>query len=323
MISLPGQDANHLYVAAAQAVVTSGRPSSPRGNTTTEVLGAHLHLRNPRCRLVDVPPVRVLNPAFAVAEFLWILSGSDDPWIFLFNSRLKRYTDGGRLQGAYGPRMRNWHGRVDQLDQARQRLVEDPDSRQAVIQLFDPDRDYRGYRDVPCTLGYRFFIRDSKLHMHTTMRSQDLWLGLPYDLFVATLLQELMAGWLDVDLGGYHHFVDSLHVYDEHRELAVSLSSEVSASFGMDPISVPWASLRDVSERVVAGESVEDMGAAWATFSAVMASYRLWVDGERAGALEVVQGSPSELARALERWYQRLGVGEAAGTGSKPSTATG
>jgi thymidylate synthase len=78
-----------------------------------------------------------------------------------------------------------------------------------------PARDLTDQRDIPCTLGYRFYVRDTRLHMHTTMRSQDTWLGLPYDLFATTTVMELMAGWLDVDLGGYHHHVDSLHLYVE------------------------------------------------------------------------------------------------------------
>jgi hypothetical protein len=53
---------------------------------------------------------------------------------------------------------------------------------------------------VPCTLGYRSFVRDGRLHMYTTMRSQHLWLGLPYDIFATTLLQELLAGWLGVEM---------------------------------------------------------------------------------------------------------------------------
>jgi hypothetical protein len=36
--------------------------------------------------------------------------------------------------------------------------------------------------------------------MHTTIRSQHLWLGLPYDIFATTLLQELLAGWLGVEM---------------------------------------------------------------------------------------------------------------------------
>ncbi|MDQ3153581.1 MAG: thymidylate synthase [Actinomycetota bacterium] len=94
-----------------------------------------------------------------------------------------------------------------------------------MIQLFDPERDTRGHRDVPCTLGYRFFLCGGRLHMHTTIRSQDLWLGFPYDVFAATLLQELLAGWLGIELGEYHHHVDSLHLYEKHAKAATSCGS--------------------------------------------------------------------------------------------------
>ncbi|MDQ7903510.1 thymidylate synthase [Phytohabitans sp. ZYX-F-186] len=56
--------------------------------------------------------------------------------------------------------------------------------------------------------------------MHTTVRSNDIWLALPYDLFTATLLHELMAGWLGVELGAYHHHVDSPHLYAKHTDAA-------------------------------------------------------------------------------------------------------
>ena len=85
---------------------------------TQEVLGAHLYLPDPRRRFVDLPPARDLNPAFAVAETLWILSGSDDRGSSSYNRALTRYTDDGRLQGAYGPRMRSGAG-IDQLDRVR------------------------------------------------------------------------------------------------------------------------------------------------------------------------------------------------------------
>lgn len=222
MIVLTAGSASELFTAACQAVLLNGRVVCPRDLTTTEVIGAHLCLTNPRRRLVDIPPVRVINPAFAVAEALWILSGSDAPWIFDYNDRLRIYADDGVLRGAYGPRLRRWDGQIDQLDAVRQQLIEDRDSRRGVIQLYDPSRDHRGYRDVPCTLGYRFFIRDGRLIMHTSMRSQDLWLGFPYDIFTTTLIHELMAGWLGVELGEYHHHVDSLHLYADNAEAAAA-----------------------------------------------------------------------------------------------------
>ncbi|MEO6082996.1 MAG: thymidylate synthase [Umezawaea sp.] len=306
MITLTGGCANELFVAACQAVRHDGVTVSPRGMATTEVLGAHLCLTDPRRRLVDLPPARVINPAFAVAEALWILSGSDDPWIFQYNRALTRYTDDGRLQGAYGPRMRRWHGRVDQLDQVRQLLARDPDSRQGVIQLFDPDRDTRGHRDVPCTLGYRFFVRNGRLQMHTTMRSQDVWLGFPYDVFVATLLQELLAGWLGVEVGEYHHFVDSLHLYDAHTPSAASLPAHPEPSPLTPPIGVEWERLSGLLSEVIAGCAPPDAGEVWATFAAVMASYRAWAGGDREQARAGAAATPGYLGRALQRWYDLL-----------------
>ena len=303
MITLTGDSANELYVAACEAVHRQGVEVSPRGLVTTEVLGAHLCLTDPRCRLIDLPPVRVINPAFAVAEALWILSGSDDPWIFQYNRALTRYADRGRLQGAYGPRMRRWRGRVDQLDKTRQLLARDPDSRQAVIQIFDPERDTRGHRDVPCTLSYRFFLRGGRLHMHTTMRSQDLWLGFPYDLFTATLLQELLADWLRVELGSYHHFVDSLHLYAAHAQAAASLPAAPKASPPMPRIGAEWNGLSDLLSEVIAGRAPSHAGEVWTTFAAVMASYRAWTSGDREQAHASAASTPGELGRALERWY--------------------
>lgn len=306
MITLTSGSANELYVAACHAVHSNGVTVSPRGVATTEVLGAHLCLTDPRRRLIDLPPVRVINPAFAVAEALWILSGSDDSWIFQYNRALTRYTDDGRLQGAYGPRMRRWRGRIDQLDQVRRLLVRDPDSRQAVIQLFDPERDTCGHRDVPCTLGYRFFLRAGRLHMHTTMRSQDLWLGFPYDVFAATLLQELLAGWLGVDLGEYHHYIDSLHLYAQHVDAAASLPAAPEKSPPMPPIDVEWDRLSGLVSDVVAGCAPLNAGAVWTTFAAVMSSYRAWTGGDREQARASAAATTGELGRALERWYDHL-----------------
>jgi thymidylate synthase len=45
------------------------------------------------------------------------------------------------------------------------------------------------------------------------MRSNDFHRGLPYNIIQFTTLQEVMAGWLGLKVGGYHHFSDSLHIY--------------------------------------------------------------------------------------------------------------
>jgi thymidylate synthase len=57
------------------------------------------------------------------------------------------------------------------------------------------------------------------------MRSNDAYVGLPYDIFLFTSLQELMASELDIEIGTYYHSVNSLHIY--HRDI-----HQIFQSFG-------------------------------------------------------------------------------------------
>lgn len=68
-------------------------------------------------------------------------------------------------------------------------------------------------------------IRNSKLDCFVNMRSNDVIWGVPYDVFSFTSLQEILANDLKVDLGTYHHYVSSMHIYDYHYELANKIVS--------------------------------------------------------------------------------------------------
>lgn len=309
MIQLTAPSANELFVAACRAVVEHGRLVKPRGMATVEVIGTHLTLTEPRRRLVNLPPARVLNAAFAAAEAVWILSGSDEPWIFTYNRRLARYADDGVLRGAYGPRLRAWRPGHDQLDHVRRTLLTDADSRRAVIQLYDPDRDIPHHSDVPCTIGYRFYLREGRLDMHTTMRSQDLWLGFCYDVFAATVLHELMAHWAGAEVGSYHHHVDSLHLYEHDVAAARLLPTHPSASRPMEALTVPWEDFDPMLTGVIGGREPDG---AWSEFARVMRSYRLWKGADRAGARRVIERDDGVLARGLADWYAKLSGGRTA-----------
>ncbi|TMR99495.1 thymidylate synthase [Nonomuraea basaltis] len=300
MFVTTADSANELFTRASKTILNEGRPVAPRGMATTELMGTYLKLTDPAARMVALP-ARTLNPAFAAAETVWILSGSDDNWICDFNSRLGALTDHGTLQGAYGPRLRRWHSQ-DQLDYIRLQLMNDCQSRRAVIQIFDPCRDTAGYKDVPCTLGYRFYVRENRLEMHTSMRSQDAWLGLPYDLITATVLQELMAGWLGVDVGDYHHHVDSLHLYAQHQDAARDLADDAPASTRWQPLAVPWSDFDQVLKHVIEGEPVGHP--VWDGFAAVLASYRLWKAGRRDEARSKTT-APGLFPQALAAWYDQ------------------
>jgi len=58
------------------------------------------------------------------------------------------------------------------------------------------------------------------------MRSNDVMLGFGYDIFSFTMLQEMMAIELGVELGWYQHVVGSLHAYERDRKRIEDISSE-------------------------------------------------------------------------------------------------
>jgi thymidylate synthase len=105
-----------------------------------------------------------------------------------------------------------------QLPRAVERLKLDPDSRQAVVSIWDPLYDMQDTRDLPCTLNFNFRIRNDKLNMSTTMRSNDVWLGAAYDVFMFTQLQCTVANALGVEVGTYTHHAYSFHIYERNVE---------------------------------------------------------------------------------------------------------
>lgn len=129
--------------------------------------------------------------------------------------------DDGTAHGAYGHRIATLCHRCDQLMYVEMILRECPNTRQAIVQFWSADRDLGQIkRDLPCTLSWQFLVRNERLHMVCTMRSNDVWLGMPYDVYVNTCIQQLLANSLDLRLGTYTHNVGSMHLYDKNREAA-------------------------------------------------------------------------------------------------------
>lgn len=53
------------------------------------------------------------------------------------------------------------------------------------------------------------------------MRSNDLWMGFPNDIFQFTAIQIYLAMRLGVGLGTYTHIAGSLHLYDRDYQSAL------------------------------------------------------------------------------------------------------
>lgn len=206
----------HEWFKNGTAVVSEGG----RDGRTREVLHAALSLSDPRQRWI-ASREPAMNPAFALAEVVWIVQGREDSeFVNYFNPRLPDFAgDGPTYHGAYGHRLRQRLG-GDQLKQAAAALHSNPGSRQVVLQIWDAARDlplgdgHPRAKDIPCNVAAMLKVRYGRLEWTQVMRSNDLVRGLPHNIVQFTSLQEVMAGWLGLEVGSYNHLSDSLHIYE-------------------------------------------------------------------------------------------------------------
>lgn len=224
-----GETASEAWLKAATALLGDKCHQQPsRSGPTREILHAMFIIRDPRQRWV-LARTPATNPGFAIAELIWILNGRrDSAFLNYWNSQLPRYAgDGPHYHGAYGYRLRQQFG-VDQLERAYLALRSNPTSRQVALTIWGPDLDMPDEHgqpvdpDIPCNLSSLLKVRDGKLEWMQIVRSNDIFRGVPYNFLQFTTLQEVMAGWLGIEPGAYHHLSDSLHLYSEDAEFGLA-----------------------------------------------------------------------------------------------------
>lgn len=217
------------YHSFSDKILESGQPVSPRGMTTIELINSTLVIRNPIDRVVT-DRGRKMNIAFGFAEWYAMMFGIENVEFFSrFIHDYERYsTDGKKLDGSYGTRVQypllqvgaSGHfttlPNVNQIESVIDKLRSDSCSRQAVISIYNADdlTIGAGGKNTPCTLTLQFLIRDNRLHLIVNMRSSDIYVGLTYDVFVFTLVQEYIAKRLGISVGQYFHNAASLHAYE-------------------------------------------------------------------------------------------------------------
>jgi thymidylate synthase len=173
-------------------------------------------------------PKRGNNPFATIAETLWVYGGRKDietlgKWL----PRAKEYSDDGTTwTSAYGPRLRAWIDHnfkiFDQVEMVVRRLKAKPETRQAVIVLWDPASDGQKERslDYVCNICLHFLVRDGGLNMFVTTRSNDIIFGVAINVFEWCFLASYIADSLGVPFRNYYQTGSSLHLYDWKSDTA-------------------------------------------------------------------------------------------------------
>jgi len=226
---------NANWLVTLHSILTTGSMVSPRGKHTLEI--PQHTVRVPMRRPVLTVTERKLSYQFMAAEAYWILSGDETvEGIATWNQRIHAFSDDGKIFfGAYGPKI------SDQLDYVVTKLAEDQFSRQAGLTIWreKPKRT----KDVPCTVAIFAFIRGDKLNLSVYMRSSDVWLGLPYDVFNFSMLAHLICCRLHaqkgilVSPGTLYLTAASSHLYEEQWAQAkeLTIAAMVPSVLGLSP----------------------------------------------------------------------------------------
>jgi thymidylate synthase len=253
-----GTDMGALYAEVCRAIMMIGESVEIGGVEMRELMDAEIVLMEPRARFSH--PDRKMSMKYFVGELCWYLDRREDLSSIARYSKFWEHVsdDGQTINSAYGLRLFGskrpptsgpWPERTwpNQFDYAASCLVRDKNTRKAVLTIYDAS-DARESKDNPCTMFLHFLIRDNKLHLMVSMRSNDVWLGVPYDVAFFAIVQEIMLVMLrnvypDLELGTYRHRASSLHAYARDFDAIRYVGTDFRYH---EPVFAPWLTKADV-----------------------------------------------------------------------------
>ncbi len=222
------------YLTLLQDVMDNGVDKGDRtGTGTRSVFGRQL-----RYDLAEGFPLlttKKLHIRSILHELLWFLSGEtnikylQDNGVSIWNEWA---TDAGELGPVYGAQWRRWQGADEQVFDQVQALIDglknNPNSRRHIISGWNvallPDESKKPWENAeaglmalpPCHLLYQFYVADGKLSASLYIRSNDLFLGNPYNTASLAFLTHMLAQQCDLDVGDIVISIGDAHIYANH-----------------------------------------------------------------------------------------------------------
>jgi thymidylate synthase len=207
--SLKAKSAADAYLKLISLINKEGDFIESRNEATVEVMNVAVEIENPRDRIINISNFRL---PFILQETFDILN-SNQPRIIHSNEMLQKTMGNSTDPMFFGNELRQALSRWS-LYKIKERFVKDKNTRKAVLSL----GNRRNHKHTPCMIYAHFIIRDNKFFMTAETRGTAVSMGFVNDVFVLTLVQEIIYGWLlevypDLELGTFLYKTVSLHEY--------------------------------------------------------------------------------------------------------------
>lgn len=174
-----------IYIDYIKKIYFEWLEINPRWLLIKEIINFWFTVKNPYNLWFDLND-RDFNWKYLAAELIWYLSwdlSSKFIWEYasLWNkiSNEKWEVNSNYWYLVFHKKDNQW---INQYEYILETLINDNDSRQAIIRYNSDEHSYKWNKDFVCTLSNQFFIRNNKLYMIINMRSSDSIYWVPYDL---------------------------------------------------------------------------------------------------------------------------------------------
>lgn len=225
------------YLTLLRHVLENGVKKGDRtGTGTISVFGYQMRFNlRENFPLVTTKKVHLKS---VIHELLWMLSGETnikylkDNGITIWNEWAD---ENGELGPVYGAQWRSWpdpNGRpIDQISQVVEQIKKNPDSRRHIVSAWNV-ADIEKMALPPCHLLFQFYVANGELSCQVYIRSNDLFLGCPFNIVQYVLLTMMMAQVCGLKPGDLVYTIGDAHIYLNHLEQA-------NLQLSRDPRSLP------------------------------------------------------------------------------------
>ncbi len=108
---------------------------------------------------------------------------------------------------------------VDQLQQVVDTLKSNPNDRRMIVSAWNPSQlDQMAL--PPCHILFQFYVENNRLHLNWYQRSNDFFLGSPFNISSYALLTCLIAKIVGMEPGSITYSAGDTHLYLNHLEQA-------------------------------------------------------------------------------------------------------
>lgn len=166
--------------------------------------------------VIEHPDLDIEKPIDTMQDFDLIYPTKDELTTIILNKE-----NTAAYEYSYGPRIFDFQKQKNQVEgYVIPLLKKDPETRRAIISLYNPINDSNPlYKNIPSLLIIYFRIENNRLDCSCTIRSNDFVIGWPGNIYQISILQKYVADKLNMRTGTLTTTSFSAHVFEDNKEM--------------------------------------------------------------------------------------------------------